>query len=239
MKEKVLGIIGGMGPEATVELMKRVIRATPIHDEEDHIRMLVDNNPKVPSRMKALIEGSGENPGPYLAQMAHKLEIAGADFLAMPCNTAHYYLEEISSAVNIPILNMVNLSIDAVLKDNSCIKTIGILSSTAVLKTALYEKGFKEKGVLLINPSAVTQEEVLLAIKKIKTGHYGPEVANRIQTAIKELIDRGAEALLIACTELSIVAEQLQTEVKLIDSLQVLSDRIVQEAKLCKEKPLK
>jgi aspartate racemase len=232
MNEKVLGIIGGMGPEATVELMKRVVRGTAALKEEDHIRMFVDSNPKVPSRMKALIEGSGESPGPYLAQMARNLEMFGADFLAMPCITAHYYFEEISSAVKIPVLNMINLSIEAVLEDHPGIRSIGILASTAVLITGLYEKGFKDKGVRLMSPSPARQDQVLLAIKRIKTGDYGSEVLSLVQPAIRELIESKPEALLVACTELSLIANQLHTEVKLIDALQVLSDRIVREASL-------
>ncbi len=92
MKEKIVGIIGGLGPEATVDLMRRVIQATPASDDQDHIRMIVDCNPKVPSRMKAILEGTGEDPAPYLVIMAKDLAAWGADFLAIACNTAHLYL---------------------------------------------------------------------------------------------------------------------------------------------------
>ena len=88
MKRKVAGILGGMGPEATIDLMKRVFRATPAQDDRDHVHLLVDNNPQVPSRIQALLEKTGESPGPCLCDMARKLESWGADFLAMPCNTA-------------------------------------------------------------------------------------------------------------------------------------------------------
>ena len=88
---KIVGILGGMGPEATVELMRRVIELTPANDDCDHIRMLVDNNPKVPSRIKALLEGNKESPLPVLIDMALGLEKSGADFLVMPCHTAHAY----------------------------------------------------------------------------------------------------------------------------------------------------
>ncbi|MGY9013879.1 MAG: aspartate/glutamate racemase family protein, partial [Rhodospirillales bacterium] len=96
MREKTVGVIGGMGPEATVELMSRIIAKTPANDDVDHIHMIVDNDPKIPSRIKALLEGTGEDPGPYIANMARKLQTAGADFLVMPCNTAHLYRDVIA-----------------------------------------------------------------------------------------------------------------------------------------------
>lgn len=230
MNDKVLGIIGGMGPEATVELMRRVVKGTPAGKEEDHIRMLVDCNPKVPSRMKALIDGSGESPGAYLARTARNLELAGADFLAMPCITAHYYFKEICSAVKIRVLNMVSLGIDAVLEGQPGPKSIGILASTAVLITGIYERGFKDKGIYAIYPSPGQQEQVLLAIKQVKVGDFSEKVVNIVQGAIEELMDREAESLLLACTELSLITNQLHAKVKLIDSLQVLADRIILEA---------
>ena len=95
----VVGVIGGMGPEATLALMQRVVRSTPATDDADHIHLIIDNNPKVPSRIAALVEGHGKNPAPVLATMAERLEIAGADVLAIPCNTAHTYLDEIRSSL--------------------------------------------------------------------------------------------------------------------------------------------
>lgn len=108
---RTVGILGGMGPEATVELMRRVIAATPARDDADHVPLIVDQNPAVPSRIAHLIEGTGTDPGPVLAAMARRLEIAGAEALAMPCNTAHHYLPRIREAVTIPLLDMVDLSV--------------------------------------------------------------------------------------------------------------------------------
>ena len=96
-----------MGPEATVDLMQRIIRLTPALDDADHIRCIVDNNPKVPSRIKAIIEGNGEDPGPCMADMGRRLESWGADFLVIACNTAHYYYDAVQEAVNIPVINLI------------------------------------------------------------------------------------------------------------------------------------
>ena len=125
MKEKIVGIIGGLGPEATVDLMRRVIQATPAGDDQDHIRMIVDCNPKVPSRMKAILEGTGENPAPDLVTMAKDLAAWGADFLVIACNTAHLYFDRIQEAVPIPVLNMIDFTVDHLVTKNPAIRKAG------------------------------------------------------------------------------------------------------------------
>ena len=106
-----VGILGGMGPEATVLLMQKVIAATPARDDADHIPLIVDQNPQVPSRIRHLIEGVGDDPGPVLAAMARRLQQAGALALAMPCNTAHHYAPAIRAATSVPLIDMVALSV--------------------------------------------------------------------------------------------------------------------------------
>src|SRR5687767_7815525 len=107
---RTIGILGGMGPAATVELMSRIIKRTAAKDDRDHIRMLVDNNPKVPSRIAAIIEGTGADPLPELKRMASGLQLAGADFLVMACNTAHYYQAELAASVDIPFLSILDVT---------------------------------------------------------------------------------------------------------------------------------
>ena len=153
MKEKTVGIIGGLGPEATVDLMRRVIQATPAGDDQDHIRMIVDCNPKVPSRMKAILEGTGENPAPYLVTMAKDLAAWGADFLVIACNTAHLYFDRIQEAVPIPVLNMIDLTVDHVVTENPAIRKAGLLASWTVIRPGLYEAAFEKRGVALLHPS--------------------------------------------------------------------------------------
>ncbi len=108
--QRVVGIIGGMGPEATVELMRRVIAATPADDDQDHIHLIIESNPKIPSRIAHLVDGSGADPKPELLRIARNLKAAGADALAMPCNTAHCYAAAIEEAASIPLLDMVELT---------------------------------------------------------------------------------------------------------------------------------
>jgi len=231
MGDKIVGVIGGMGPEATVDLMTRVIKATPAEDDKDHIRMVVDNNPKVPSRIKALIEGTGESPAPAMSEMARNLAALGADFLAIPCNTAHFYYNEICSAVSIPVLNMIDVTIETLLKENVNIRTVGLLAADAVIQTGLYGKPLAEKGVDLIYPSPDLQGRLMKSILRIKTGRYGQGEGQALRSATSELIRRKAEAVIVACTELSIISDTLDIHVKLYDATEELAKRIVKVAK--------
>lgn len=230
MIPKSVGILGGMGPEATLDLMRRVLRATPAADDCDHIHLVVDNNPQVPSRIKALIEKTGPSPLPCLQDMAHKLEQWGVDFLAMPCNTAHYYHAQIQNFVGIPLLDMIGISVAAILKDRPQIQTAGILASSAVLDLGLYDQEFASHNVAVVHPEKEPQERLMQAIRTVKTDSYGTSEHIALQAAAENLVTQGAEILLIACTELSILAGELNSSVRCSDTAQLLAEAIVQKA---------
>lgn len=228
--EKTVGIIGGMGPEATVDMMSRVIRATPAKDDIDHIRMLVDNNPKIPSRINAIIEGTGESPAPCMIEMARNLVAWGADFLVIPCNTAHFYYNAVQSAVDVPVLNMIDLAVNTIITENPKVRRPGILASTGVLMTGLYEKRFEKKGLELITPSDPVQEKVMTAIRQIKTGHFGNREIEAVNAAAGELTAAKADVLIVACTELSIISSALESDVRLYDTSQILAEAVAATA---------
>lgn len=232
MEEKVVGIIGGMGPEATIDLMARVVKATPAMDDGDHIHLVVDNDPKVPSRIKALIEKTGESPLVHLQEMAKKLADWGVNFLAMPCNTAHHYYNDIQKSVQIPILNMIDLSVQHITTQNIGIKTVGILASAAVINLKIYEKCFSKSGIQTLYPEKSIQDNIMQVIRMIKSGKYSKEEIDKIQHAVDYLIQKKhVEAILIACTELSIIAHEIHTSIRCYDSAQILAEAIVKNAK--------
>ena len=223
-----------MGPEATVDLMSRVLKATPAADDIDHIRLVVDNNPKVPSRIKALLENTGVSPAPCLQDMAVKLADWGVDLLAMPCNTAHCYFQEIQNAVDIPLLNMIELSVRSVLEKHPDLKEAGILASTAVLNLGLYKKEFQRHGLDLLSPNDHLQSSIMDSIRRIKTGRYGAEDRHALRLAADDLQNKGAEAILIACTELSVIADEIMGS-HVVDTAQVLAEGIVSQVKGSKQ----
>jgi aspartate racemase len=227
--EKIVGIIGGMGPEATVDLMQRIIDLTPALDDIDHIRCIVDNNPKVPSRIKAIIEGEGEDPGPCMADMGRRLESWGAHFLVIACNTAHYYYDAVQNAVKIPVLNLIDLVSAHVSVNFPGHKKVGILASPAVAMTGLYAKRFKKIGIKDVWPDPDYQERLLQVIKAVKKGDTGPRVLDDYHKVCENLLNKGAGIAIIACTELSALGGELPIET--IDAAQVLAAKIVHKVK--------
>lgn len=232
-QQPVVGVIGGMGPEATVELMRRVIAATPAGDDIDHIRMIVDNNPKVPSRLEALLDQGGEDPGPVLAGMARGLETAGADFLVIPCNTAHHYLPVIKAAVRVPVADMVAVSIERLKSSLGPNQRIGLLASPAVRLTGLFERQCAQAGIEILAPEGDDEAAVLAIIKGVKAGNVSPRQLAAYRAAAQALVPRGASQLVVACTELSVLQGQEPsgldgTGLPIVDTLDVLVDDILQ-----------
>lgn len=215
-----IGIIGGMGPEATVVLMQRIIAATDARDDADHIPMIVDNNPQIPSRIDALIHGKAVNPGKTIGEIAARLESYGAEVLIMPCNTAHHYASDITSSTSIPFLNMVTLSAEIIARETSVGSKIGILASPAGRQVGLFDRALTEVGRSAIYPA--NEERLLVAIQNIK--RYGPDEISRtiLADATAELAQNGATRNLVACSEFSLIADAAHGAVPVIDTLDVL-----------------
>ena len=227
--EKTVGILGGMGPEATVDLMQRIIALTPAMDDADHVRCIVDNNPKVPSRIKAIIEGFGEDPGPCMADMGRRLETWGADFLVIACNTAHHYYQAVQDAVNIPVIHIVGLVTDHLIHQYPEHKKIGTLASPAGAMTGLYTQKFQPEGLTEIWPKPEVQQQMLGVIKSVKKKESGPDLIMRYKNICLHLAEQGATLAVVACTELS--ALDCDLPIPAVDAAQVLAQEIVDVAK--------
>ena len=155
---RAVGIIGGMGPEATVELMRRVTARTRAEDDADHVHLLIESNPKIPSRIAHLIEGTGPDPLPEILRVARNLEGAGAEALAIPCNTAHHYAQDIQAAVTIPLLHMVKLTVARIAAGSPGAR-VGLLASTAVHRVGVYERELADRGLEAVRPAATASSE--------------------------------------------------------------------------------
>lgn len=229
IREKTAGIIGGMGPEATVDLMQRIIRLTPALDDGDHIHCLVDNNPKIPSRIKAIIEGQGEDPGPFIAEMAKRLEAWGADFLAIACNTAHFYYETVREVVTIPVIHMVAAVLDHMTEYHPGCSEIGILASPAIRITGLYDKIFGPAGISIIYPDPDEQDRLFRVIRSVKAGDPGPGVRQQYDRVCDHLKEKGVAVAVVACTELSVLNRGVSLAA--LDAAEILARRIVDVAR--------
>lgn len=227
--EKIVGILGGMGPEATIDLMQRILTNTPALDDADHIRCIVDNNPKIPSRVQAILEEGGENPGPCMAEMARGLQNCGADFIVIPCNTAHEYYSYVTEAVDIPVVHLIDLVVDQVISMNPEVTTVGILGSNTIVKTKIYTTTFQARGVKAIYPDPEMQEELFQIICRVKRGETREKIRQEFREIGKHLAGKGVDTAILGCTELGIIAENMPITV--VDAADVLAREVVAVAK--------
>ncbi len=229
MGEKIVGIIGGMGPEATVDLFRKILAATPAKSDQEHLHILIDCNSKVPSRPKALLEG-GPDPTPLLQSTARNLERAGADFLIVACNTAHLFYDRIVAAVRIPVLHIVDEAIAEARRRCPGVRTVGVLAGMGAVRLRLYQDRLEAKGITAIVPSEQDQEVVVSVIYSVKAGDKGPVVREKIRGVAGRLGQAGAEIVFTGCTELPLVLEDRDASVPVLDPTQALAEAAVRFA---------
>ncbi len=227
--ERVIGIMGGMGPEATVELMRQIIQRTPARDDADHVRMLVDNNPKVPSRIAFLLEGGTVDPTATLVGMARGLEASGATHLAMACNTAHAFAPAIRAAVRIPFVDMIDAAL-ADIRAASSTQTVrfGVLGSPALEKIGVFDTRCRGTSLEPIYLDAEVEARALSIIRAVKTGDTGPAVVTAYTALAEDLFEAGADLVLVCCTEFSVLEEKrTERDPRTLDSMASLVTRLL------------
>lgn len=224
---KTVGLIGGMGPEATVLLMQKLLVAAHAKDDVGHIPLIVHQNTSVPSRIKRLIDGKGDDPAPVLARMAQDLAAAGAQALAMPCNTAHAFAPQIIAATPLPFLDMRTASLDhlrAILPPGA---RVGMLASPAVRMAGVFDAPFRSSG---LHPVFLADDADLLSlIRRVKAGDTG-EGSRAQMASVAQSLAVQCDHLLISCTELSLLTS-VMGDMAWTDALDCLTDRIVRFAK--------
>lgn len=214
-----------MGPQATVLLQQRLIDAVEVTDDADHIPLIVDMNPQVPSRLNWILEGRGENPGEVLVEMAQRLAAAGAKALAMPCNTAHHFASQISASVDIPFFDMVDMGCQAASDVVGTGGKVGILASPVTDRISLFQKILEPYGTEAVFPD--DQPAILAAIRRIKA--VGPQRADiaALTQAAENCRENGAGCILIGCTEFSLIANEVEIDLPVIDTINMLVGRIL------------
>lgn len=227
---KTVGVLGGMGPEATVDFMAKVIALTPADKDQDHIHLLVDHNPLVPNRQEHIL-GTGEDPGPALAAMAKRLEQAGADFLVIPCNTAQAYEQEILDAVTIPLISIIEETIAAIGKAAPEAKSVGVLATVGCLQADMYQRAMANNDLMPVLPDSEELKQLMTLVNGVKAGRNDNSVKQSMRELADALVSRGAEAIIAGCTEIPLVLDKSMLEVPLISSTDVLARRTVQLAK--------
>jgi len=225
MGEKIIGVLGGMGPEATLDCFRKIIRSTRAEKDQEHLRVLIDSNTKVPDRTAAIL-GKGPSPVPALVESASALTRAGADFIIIPCVSAHVFLEEVRARVTIPIVSLFDVVAEAIVTARPPIHTVGLLGTTGTITGGLFQKRLDRDRVDTVVPDSADQERVMSAIYDIKSA--APErprsaMTSDLVSVAKTLIARGAQAIVAGCTEIPLALSQEDLLVPYFDSVLVLA----------------
>ena len=225
---KVIGILGGMGPAATLDCFGKIINNTAAKRDVDHLRVFMDSNPAIPDRIAAIL-GDGESPVPALLAGCRGLEKAGADFIIIPCVTVHFFLPQIQAESPLPILSIFDAVAEAIQADLPEAKTVGLIGTRATVESGLFQRRLAEETIQTLVPDSNQQSKIIAAIRDIKDSR-----PSRTQAAITQdlidaagsLIDRtpdGAEAIVAGCTEIPLALGQQDLPVPYFDSLTILA----------------
>ena len=218
MNEMIIGVLGGMGPESTAELLVRITRCTPAAEEQDHLRVIIDSNPKIPNRTDAVLSGETGPIIEALAQTALNLEQAGAEIIGIPCNTAHAFLADVREAVSVPVVDMVGESALHAVEIFGEEVTVGLLATDGTLRTRLYHEALEEVGLTPMSPSAPgIQFAVMDALESVKLHGVTEDAYNALAVAVRNLAAEGATCLIAACTEASLVLERHTPDLPWLD----------------------
>lgn len=225
---KTVGILGGMGPLATVDLFAKIVANTPAVVDQDHLRIVIDNNPHIPPRVEAIL-GDGPSPLPAMAASAQLLEKAGADFIVMPCNTAHYWLSELRAAVTIPVHSMIdNAAAHVAASHRHLSGRLLLLATAATVGLGLYQRAFAARGMDLRLLAADEQTLLDKAVRRIKAGELAdnPYLAG-LDAILAGHARDGVAAILAGCTEVPLLLPYLAVPGEQFDATLLLAEMAV------------
>ncbi|MDB1124040.1 cysteate racemase [Vibrio algarum] len=222
---KKLGVLGGMGPMATVDFVKRIVEKSPACSDQEHMSMIISNDPLIPDRTKHILE-NGENPLKKMLNNLVNLKESGATKVVIPCNTAHYWLDKLSCNERVSFISI----IDAVMNEagRRSMRRVGVLATNATIQTGIYTKAIESRGMKALMPSKHEQQLVMEGIYCVKAGKIA-EGRALMEPVFDSLIKKGAEGVVLGCTEIPLAFDTLPVDKmeKALDSLDLLADQCV------------
>lgn len=225
--DKVLGIIGGMGPLSAVKLFERIVLLTDANCDQEHLRIFIDNNTSIPDRTDYILGKITDDPRAQLIESAQKLQSIGADYLVICCNTAHYFYEDLVQSVDIPILNMIEEAAKYIVEEYKDIKNIGLLSTEGTAKVLVYDNMFEKYGINIIKPSNENQQHITNMIYNIKKGIPNEDLTG-FYKAMEEIKSKDANIFVTGCTELSLAIDLYKLEGDFINPLELLAIKAIE-----------
>lgn len=221
----VIGIIGGMGPLATCDLMSKIIHFTDAKTDQEHIRICVDSNTNIPDRTEAILH-HGKNPVPELVKSALRLEEMGAQLLIMSCNTAHYFYDEVVPYLDVPFMSMIEETVNYLQAHK--VDTAAIFATDGTRNSKVYERALNKRGIKAVYPSEENQKVLMsLIYDYVKAGREITDAAP-LQKIIDEVWAMGAQKMILGCTELPIAFEQAGLHKDTVDPTTILAQHAIQ-----------
>ncbi|WP_051209291.1 aspartate/glutamate racemase family protein [Propionicicella superfundia] len=227
MIEQAIGVLGGVGPLATVYFMDRIVALTDAATDQEHVNLVVLQHATIPDRTAFIVGRSEADPLPVMLADARALEAVGVIAIAMPCNTAHRFHTELAASVRVPFLSIIDETIARARRRVPGLRRLGVLATDGTLFARTYHLACEAAGLECVVPAPETQAEVMDVIYNgVKAGV--PVDRERFDALAGHLRDRGAEAVVLGCTELSILGHDLGLAPDVVDSLDALALRTIE-----------
>lgn len=222
-RRKTLGILGGMGPEATAYFFELIIRNTAADEDQDHVPVIIRSDPRIPHRTRAILEG-GPSPLPFLVEGVKALRAAGADLAVMPCVTAHHFLPELTARVKIPFVSLLDESREFLRKQYPGVRKVGLVATTGTMRSGIVHDALALAGIEVLTPSEADQSRVMEAIygpKGIKAGFTAGSPRRSVLAVARRLVLEGAQAVMAGCTEIPLVLRAEDLDVPFVEPMLV------------------
>lgn len=231
---KRLGVIGGLGPLASSRFYELILTMTDAARDQDHIEILLYNKPTIPDRTDFILGRSLENPVTMLSEVGASLVRSGVDYIALPCITGHYFYDQLASNIHVPIIHMIKETVKHC-KMNG-VSSVGIMATEGTIYSKLFQQEFERCGIATVVPSKAMQEYVSCLIYNNIKASRSPDM-DKFSSVEKELKKKGAEVIILGCTELSLIKKDCNIGAGFLDVLEVLAMQsiLLCEAKLKKE----
>ena len=228
-RRQSVGVIGGLGPAATLRFFDLVMQLTPVRTESEHLRLIIDCNPGIPDINESLLAGDTKAQA-ALVRTASGLQQAGADRLVMICNAAHYYAPAVRKAVDIPFDNMIDVAVSRVAEQCPSGASVGILATDGCLKSRVFQNGLEARGFSSIEPSPARAVQFMDVLARLRSGESPADCSGPLTAIVNAMLADGAQSIIVGCTEAQAAMDELSVSIPVIDPVRALAASLVSVA---------